>query len=191
MNTQHPTPEPEDRADPQRTTPLPELPGRQEESPDVGNATPAGTSAATAPKSGDIPVPPAAPAAPDPDPALERSVPPVPLSPPVPPAGEPAPSPAGEPAPSPAGEPAPSPASEPSSTLPRPDGAVQQRHRFSPRPSPIIWGVLILAFCGYLSQRRFGPSATEPEIWAIGGILAVGVLLLTIAAVVLIRNRKP
>ncbi|MBK0422381.1 hypothetical protein JD292_09875 [Leucobacter sp. CSA2] len=183
MNTQYPTPEPEDRADPQRTTPLPELPGRQAESPDAGDATPAGTSAATAPGSGDLPVPPAAPAAPDPDPAFERSVPPVPPSAPAPPAGEPAPS--------PAGESAPSPASVPASTLPRADGAVPQRHRFNPRPSPIIWGVMILAFCGYLAQRRFGPSASEPEIWAIGGILSVGVLLLTIAAVVLIRNRKP
>lgn len=69
-------------------------------------------------------------------------------------------------------------------------GHVAPRKRFGPRPSPIIWGVLILAFCGYVAQNRFGMATGDPAVWAIGGVLAVGILLLTIGGLVLIRNGK-
>lgn len=78
------------------------------------------------------------------------------------------------------------PAAAPHTTAP--PAPASKRH--GPRPSPIIWGVLILAFCGYVAQTKYGATAGDPAVWAIGGILAVGVLLLAIGAVVLIRNRK-
>lgn len=65
-----------------------------------------------------------------------------------------------------------------------------QVQQAGPRTSPIIWGVLVLAFCGYVAQRTFGRSTVDDGWWVIAIVIGLGVLLLGVGLAVVIRNRR-
>lgn len=62
--------------------------------------------------------------------------------------------------------------------------------RPAPRSSPIVWGALILAFCGYIAQRLLGTGGLDLATWVAAITIGLGVLLLGVGAAVLIRNRR-
>lgn len=59
-----------------------------------------------------------------------------------------------------------------------------------PRTSPIVWGALILGFCGYVVQRTLAPGNLDPTTWITAVTVGLGVLLLGVGVAVLIRNRR-
>ncbi|MHA3723335.1 hypothetical protein ACXR2T_05590 [Leucobacter sp. HY1910] len=58
-----------------------------------------------------------------------------------------------------------------------------------PRTSPIIWGALILAFCGYITQRSFGGAGLDGSWWIIATVVGLGLLLLGVGLTVILRGR--
>lgn len=58
-----------------------------------------------------------------------------------------------------------------------------------PRTCPIIWGALILAFCGYIAQRTFGGTGLDGSWWLIASVIGLGVLLLGVGLTVILRGR--
>lgn len=62
--------------------------------------------------------------------------------------------------------------------------------RGCPRSGPIVWGVLILAFCAWVAQRAFSPETIDPQIWLIGLAIGLGMLLLGVGALIAVRERK-
>lgn len=63
-------------------------------------------------------------------------------------------------------------------------------NRTGPRTSPIVWGALILAFCGYATQRAFSPGGIDTAWWITATVIGLGVLLLAVGIAVAIRNRR-
>ena len=88
-----------------------------------------------------------------------------------------APGPAHTSAPASASEPAPTPPPAPT----EPSG---------PRTGPIVWGALILGFCGYVLQRTLAPGDLDTTTWITAVTIGLGVLLLGVGAAVLIRNHR-
>lgn len=68
----------------------------------------------------------------------------------------------------------------------RPTGRQQAR----PRTGPIVWGALILAFCGYVAQRTLYPGQPDATTWITATVIGLGLLLLGVGTAVLIRNRR-
>ncbi|QZY53000.1 hypothetical protein [Leucobacter tenebrionis] len=69
----------------------------------------------------------------------------------------------------------------------------QQSHgcsRVGPRTGPIVWGALILAFCGYTAQRAFGSGELDTAWWITATVIGLGVLLLVVGAVILLRGKR-
>lgn len=69
----------------------------------------------------------------------------------------------------------------------------QQSHgcsRVGPRTGPIVWGALILAFCGYAAQRAFGSGELDTAWWITATVIGLGVLLLVVGAVILLRGKR-
>ena len=62
--------------------------------------------------------------------------------------------------------------------------------RPSPRTGPIVWGALILVFCGYISQQVLGGGGLDAAGWITATIIGLGVLLLGVGFAVLIRGRR-
>lgn len=71
-----------------------------------------------------------------------------------------------------------------------PPGRTSPRQRPLPRTGPIVWGALILVFCGYVAQRAFGSGALDGDAWVIATLLGLGAILLAVGAAVIIRNRR-
>ncbi len=61
--------------------------------------------------------------------------------------------------------------------------------RTGPRTGPIVWGALILAFCGYAAQRAFGTGGMDTAWWITATVIGLGVLLLAVGVAVAVRNR--
>ncbi|GAB2565867.1 hypothetical protein [Leucobacter ruminantium] len=59
-----------------------------------------------------------------------------------------------------------------------------------PRTGPIVWGALILAFCGYIAQRVFGTAELDAGWWIAATTIALGALLLLVGAAVVVRGRR-
>lgn len=59
-----------------------------------------------------------------------------------------------------------------------------------PRTGPIVWGALILGFCGYVLQRTLAPGDLDTTTWITAVTIGLGVLLLGVGAAVLIRNHR-
>lgn len=66
---------------------------------------------------------------------------------------------------------------------------VADRGRARPRTGPIIWGVIFLACCAWISQRVFFPDVVAPEIWITAIVLGIGLVLLAVGVSVLLRRR--
>lgn len=62
--------------------------------------------------------------------------------------------------------------------------------RPSPRTGPIVWGALILVFCGYVSQQVLGGGGLDAAGWITATVIGLGVLLLGVGFAVLIRSRR-
>lgn len=83
-------------------------------------------------------------------------------------------------------------------TMPGHDPAQQPQQAASPKPAslpgprtgPIIWGAMIIAFCGYVAQRVFGGPGPDGSWWLIASVLGLGVLLLGVGIAVILRNRR-
>ncbi|WP_017793145.1 hypothetical protein [Leucobacter salsicius] len=77
-------------------------------------------------------------------------------------------------------------------TTPHPDPKQQSDpiKPSGPRTGPIIWGVIILAFCGYIAQRLFGGAGADGSWWIIATVIGLGVLLLGIGLTVVLRNHR-
>lgn len=65
-----------------------------------------------------------------------------------------------------------------------------QRSIIGPRTGPIVWGALILVFCGYVLQRTFGDGRVDSATWATAAVIGVGALLLVVGAAVILRDRR-
>src|SRR5690606_346219 len=53
-----------------------------------------------------------------------------------------------------------------------------------PRTGPIVWGALVLAFCGYIAQRVFGSGAADTAWWIAATVVGLGVILLIVGIAV-------
>ncbi|MEJ6488257.1 hypothetical protein PQI23_00785 [Leucobacter sp. USCH14] len=62
--------------------------------------------------------------------------------------------------------------------------------RPSPRTGPIVWGALILVFCGYVSQQVLGGGGLDAAGWITATVIGLGVLLLGVGFAVLMRSRR-
>jgi hypothetical protein len=62
--------------------------------------------------------------------------------------------------------------------------------RTLPRTSPIVWGALILAFCGFVAQRTLNPGQLDAATWITATVIGLGLLLLGVGASVIVRNRR-
>lgn len=62
--------------------------------------------------------------------------------------------------------------------------------RTGPRTGPIVWGALILAFCGYAAQRAFGTDGLDTAWWITATVIGLGVLLLVVGGAILLRSRR-
>jgi len=62
--------------------------------------------------------------------------------------------------------------------------------RSGPRTAPIIWGVLILAFCAYILQRTLAPGTISGAAWITGTLFGLGALLLGVGIAIVIRNSR-
>ncbi|WP_449277680.1 hypothetical protein [Leucobacter sp. GX24907] len=90
--------------------------------------------------------------------------------------------------------------SQPTDTVPlendRPGGAAPtatdptETRRSVPRTGPIIWGVLILAFCAYVTQRSLAPDTVDTTVWATGTLLGLGAVLLLVGLGLLFRRNR-
>ncbi|RGE19482.1 hypothetical protein [Leucobacter sp. wl10] len=100
--------------------------------------------------------------------------------------GAPAPEP---PAPVPPAPEAPAPG-PPAAPARRPGTAGSAARRTGPRTGPIVWGALILAFCGYTVQRAFGGDGLDTSWWIAATVIGLGLLLLGVGIAVVIRNRR-
>lgn len=65
----------------------------------------------------------------------------------------------------------------------------RQASRLRPRTGPIVWGVLVLSFCGYVTIRTIGGNI-DVISWAITTVFVLGVLLLGVGIAVLIRSSR-
>lgn len=77
-----------------------------------------------------------------------------------------------------------------STPTPTPTPQAQPAKPTGPRIGPIIWGALILVFCGYIAQRLFGGAGPDGSWWLIASILGLGVLLLGVGLTVILRGKS-
>ncbi|MBL3698937.1 hypothetical protein [Leucobacter luti] len=123
------------------------------------------------------------------------------------PAGDAAPQPQDAPQPAlPQAAPQPQDVSQPQTAAPQPQPQAAPRShvgaaaaapprplpptRTGPRTGPIVWGALILAFCGYVVQLVFGGGELDGVAWLTITTIGLGVILLVVGAAVIIRNRR-
>lgn len=59
-----------------------------------------------------------------------------------------------------------------------------------PKIGPIVWGVLVLAFCAYTASQVVAPGNVDGTTFVIAATISLGVLLLVIGAAVIIRGAK-
>lgn len=94
------------------------------------------------------------------------------------------------PPPAPGDDPAPDATPPGASAAPAQAPAAATPERPGPRTSPIVWGALILAFCGYIAQRVYGAGDIDAAWWITATVIGLGVLLLGVGIAVLVRGRR-
>lgn len=180
-------------------TPEPHGPADGERPDGQAPTAPTEPTAPVAPTAPTASLPPTAPTTPLPPTAPTTPLPPTggqPLSEPVsePRAPQAPPAPSGPVAPPAPGAP-PASVDSPSAQSPHADRASEsprepRRTSVGPRTSPIVWGALILALCGYATQRVFGGGALDTAWWITATVIGLGVLLLGVGAAVIARGRR-
>ncbi|WP_053387128.1 hypothetical protein [Leucobacter japonicus] len=135
-------------------------------------------------------------------PASGDAEPTVPLTPPTPewtPTPTPTPTPESISTPAAPAPAAPTSAPAPATATAAPAASSPSRHHGDrsrslrspgPRTGPIVWGALILVFCGYIAQQVFGLGGMDPTVWITATVIGLGVLLLGVGIAVLVRNRR-
>jgi hypothetical protein len=59
-----------------------------------------------------------------------------------------------------------------------------------PRISPIVWGVIVLAFCAYTAVQLFAPGTVDATTFAIISVIGLGLLLLAVGVAVIVRSTR-
>lgn len=59
-----------------------------------------------------------------------------------------------------------------------------------PRTGTIIWGCLILAFCGFVAQRVLAPGSFDAAVWATAVALLLGVTLVGAGIAAVVRQAR-
>lgn len=59
-----------------------------------------------------------------------------------------------------------------------------------PRSGPIVWGVIVLAFCVYTAFQAISPGSIDGTTFVIAATIALGLLLLAVGAAVIVRSSR-
>lgn len=59
-----------------------------------------------------------------------------------------------------------------------------------PLTGTIIWGSLILAFCGFITQRILAPDTVQPAVWVTAVVLFLGVALVGAGIAAIVRQAR-
>lgn len=70
----------------------------------------------------------------------------------------------------------------------RPEGGDPRSRR--PRSGPIIWGVLVLAFCAYTAFQAVAPGTVDGTSFVIAATISLGLLLLAVGVAVIARSSR-
>ncbi len=68
------------------------------------------------------------------------------------------------------------------------DRPVDRRAR--PRTGPIVWGVIVLAFCVYTAFQVLAPGSVDATVFVIAAVIGLGVLLLAVGVAVVLRASR-
>lgn len=60
-----------------------------------------------------------------------------------------------------------------------------------PRTGPIVWGVIVLAFCAYTAVQMLAPGSVDGTGFLIIATITLGLILLAVGAAVIARNARP
>ena len=66
--------------------------------------------------------------------------------------------------------------------------AVAKRKRLPARFGTIFWGVLLLAFAGFMIVNSIVPVVQDPVTWLIGGLIAAGAVLVIAGIAAAVRR---
>lgn len=56
-------------------------------------------------------------------------------------------------------------------------GAASVTRRYRPLFGTILWGVILLAFAAFMVIWTIVPATLDPSLWLLGGVIAVGLVL--------------
>ncbi|WP_022884527.1 hypothetical protein [Glaciibacter superstes] len=56
-------------------------------------------------------------------------------------------------------------------------GAASVTRRYRPLFGTILWGVILLAFAAFMAIWTIVPATLDPSLWLLGGVIAVGLVL--------------
>ena len=59
-----------------------------------------------------------------------------------------------------------------------------------PRTGPIVWGVLVLAFCAFTSFQTIAPNRVDGTTFVIAAMIGIGLLLLAVGTAVVVRSAR-
>lgn len=62
--------------------------------------------------------------------------------------------------------------------------------RARPRTGPIVWGVIVLAFCVYTAFQVLAPGSVDATVFVIAAVIGLGVLLLAVGVAVVLRASR-
>ena len=62
--------------------------------------------------------------------------------------------------------------------------------RTRPRTGPIVWGVIVLAFCVYTAFQVLAPGSVDATVFVIAAVIGLGLLLLAVGVAVILRASR-
>lgn len=65
-----------------------------------------------------------------------------------------------------------------------------ERRWTRPKTGPIVWGVLVLAFCVFTMFQAIAPGVLDGTVFLIAAVISLGLLLLAISAAVIVRSAR-
>lgn len=68
--------------------------------------------------------------------------------------------------------------------------SISDPRNLRPKTGPIVWGVLVLAFCVYTASQMVAPGSVNGTTFVIAATITLGVLLLAIGAAVIVRSSR-
>ncbi|MCU1442921.1 MAG: hypothetical protein JWQ59_1071 [Cryobacterium sp.] len=67
-------------------------------------------------------------------------------------------------------------------------GASAVRRRWRPLFATILWGVILLAFAAFMVVTTILPTPPDPALWLLGGVIAIGLVLVTVGIAAVARR---